>query len=83
MKMSQADNLYFLPYLTGERSPINNPYARGEFHNLALTHNRGDMSRAIIEGINFGLLDCLNSITALKIKPKVARVIGGGAKSEI
>jgi xylulokinase len=72
-----------LPYLTGERSPINNPYARGEFHKLSLNHVRGDMSRAVLEGINFGLLDCLNSISALKIKPKIACVIGGGAKSDI
>jgi xylulokinase len=83
IKNSTADNLYFLPYLVGERSPINNPYARGEFHKLSLTHTQGDLSRAVIEGVNFGLLDCLNSITALGVKPKTARVIGGGAKSEI
>jgi sugar (pentulose or hexulose) kinase len=42
-------------------------------------HTQADISKAIIEGINFGLLDCLNSIQQLGIKSKSARVIGGGA----
>ena len=83
IESSLADNLYFLPYLSGERSPINDPYARGEFHKISLAHTRGDLSRAIMEGVNFGLLDCLNSITTLGIKPKHARVIGGGVNSKI
>jgi xylulokinase len=80
---AQPTNLLFLPYLCGERSPINNPNARGEFHKLSLSHNQADLSRAILEGVNFGLLDCLNSIKKLGINPTSARAIGGGAKSHI
>ncbi|GHU26351.1 hypothetical protein FACS1894152_0800 [Bacilli bacterium] len=75
--------MYFLPYLTGERSPINDPNARGAFVGLTLSHKRGDLSRAVMEGVNFGLLDCLNSINALGLKPKEARVIGGGSNSRV
>jgi xylulokinase len=80
---TKDNSLYFLPYLTGERSPINDPHAFGAFVGLTLRHKRGEMSKAVIDGINFGLLDNLISINNLKIVPKEARVIGGGAKSSI
>lgn len=80
---NSSSEIIFLPYLSGERSPINDPYARGAFIGLNLKHTRGDLSKAIINGINLGLLDNLFSINSLGLKPKIARVIGGGAKSNL
>lgn len=79
---AKAENLYFLPYLSGERSPINDPYAKGVFYGLTIAHTQADMTRAVLEGISFGLLDCQNSIKELGIIPQSAKVIGGGAKSQ-
>lgn len=78
---AKAEGLYFLPYLTGERSPINDPNARGAFFGLTAAHTRDDMSRAVLEGISFGLLDCFRSMQAVGVTAGFARVIGGGAKS--
>jgi len=78
---AKADGLYFLPYLTGERSPINDPLARGAFFGLTAAHTRDDMSRAVLEGISFGLLDCYRSMVEAGASASFARVIGGGAKS--
>ncbi|MGL5543039.1 MAG: xylulokinase [Fusobacteriaceae bacterium] len=75
-------NIFFLPYLTGERTPHNDPDARGSFIGLNVQHERGDMTRAVIEGINFGLRDSLELIRGMKISTDVVRVSGGGAKSE-
>ena len=59
IRNSQNDDLYFLPYLSGERSPHNDVNAKGAF--IGLTHNttKGDMSKAILEGVAFALRDCL------------------------
>ncbi len=78
---AEADGLFFLPYLTGERSPINDPLARGCFFGMTAAHTRDDMSRAVLEGINFGLLDCYLAMKEAGASAKFARVIGGGAKS--
>lgn len=78
---ARADGLYFLPYLTGERSPINDPLARGAFFGLTAAHTRDDLSRAVLEGISFGLLDCYRSMLEAGASASFARVIGGGAKS--
>jgi len=78
---ARAEGLYFLPYLTGERSPINDPLARGAFFGLTAAHTRDDMSRAVLEGISFGLLDCYRSMIEAGASASFARVIGGGAKS--
>lgn len=79
---SGADGLWFLPYINGERSPINDPHARGCFQGLNVRHGRGDLTRAVIEGICFGLCDCFESMHAIGISCDAARVIGGGAKSD-
>ena len=75
-------NLHFLPYLMGERTPHNNPFARGSITGLNIQHKRGDVTRAILEGITFGLKDTLEIIKDMKIDVKSVRVSGGGAKSE-
>lgn len=77
----KAENLLFLPYLMGERSPINDPRARGSFYGLNLAHGRADMTRAVLEGVSFALYDCLTAVREAGIIAGSARVIGGGARS--
>jgi xylulokinase len=78
-----AEGLVFLPYLQGERTPHADPEARGVFAGLQLRHDRGALVRAVLEGVAFGLRDCLELLRALGVDPSVARVSGGGARSEL
>lgn len=81
-KEAKGDSkLFFLPYLMGERTPHNNPDARGSFSGLNIQHRRGDITRALLEGIVFGLRDSLELIKGMDIDAQSARVSGGGAKS--
>ena len=75
------EKLLFLPYLTGERTPYNDPDARGAFIGLNIQHERSDMTRSVLEGITFGLRDSLELIKGTGVYTDVARVSGGGAKS--
>ena len=77
------DSLYFLPYLTGERSPINDPDAKGVFFGLGLHHRKEHMNRAVIEGVTFALRDTYELIKNLGVKIDTIRITGGGAKSKI
>src|SRR5205085_3880678 len=54
--------LTFLPYLSGERSPINDPLARAGFVGLNLSHSTKEMSRAVVEGVTFGLRSCFEAM---------------------
>jgi xylulokinase len=76
-----CEGLIFLPYLTGERTPHADPYARGVFVGLTLRHGKPHLARAVFEGVTFGLLDCLNLVRDLGIAVKSVRVSGGGARS--
>lgn len=58
-----ANGLLFLPYLAGERTPYNDPNASGTFIGLKLHHTAAHMARAVMEGVGFALLDCLNLLT--------------------
>ncbi len=78
---TEIDNLLFLPYMMGERSPINDPFAKGTFYGLNLMHDQKAVTKAIIEGICFSLKDCLRVANEGGVFPKFARVIGGGTKS--
>ena len=82
IRNSQNDDLYFLPYLSGERSPHNDVNAKGAF--IGLTHNttKGDMSKAILEGVAFALRDCLEIAINNGCKFNKATICGGGSKSE-
>lgn len=71
----------FLPYMIGERSPINDPGASGVFFGLNLEHDRRRMTKTVLEGICFSLADCLRVAREGGADAKSARVIGGGAKS--
>ncbi len=76
-----CEGLTFLPYLTGERCPHNDPYARATFAGMTLGHTRSHISRAVFEGISFGLLDGMNLLLNLGTTASEIRVTSGGAKS--
>jgi len=78
-----AEGLLFAPYLAGERTPYPDPDARGAFTGLSLRHDRGALWRAMLEGVAFGLRDSLELLRELGARPEIARVSGGGAKSEV
>ena len=80
-KEQQGDTskVYFLPYLSGERTPHNNPNARGVFFGMDTTTTREDMTLAVLEGVAFSLRDILQ---AMNKSVTTARIIGGGAKSD-
>ncbi|MBN2501131.1 MAG: xylulokinase [Anaerolineales bacterium] len=77
-----SEGLLFLPYLTGERTPYPDPYARGGFVGLTVRHTLPHMTRAVLEGVAFGLRDSFELIKAAGLEEiKQVRVSGGGAKS--
>lgn len=78
-----CDGLIFLPYLTGERTPYPDPFARGVFFGATLRHTKAHFTRAVIEGISFGLKDSLELMRKTGIIPDCVRVSGGGAKSAV
>lgn len=78
-----SDGLFFLPYLTGERTPHMNPDAKGIFWGMTLHHDRATMVHAVIEGIGFALLDALNSIVSPEQTINRLIVTGGGAHSAL
>jgi xylulokinase len=78
-----AEGLTFLPYLAGERTPHADPDARGSFTGLSLRHDRGALTRAVLEGVAYGLRDSLDLVAALGGTPERGRVSGGGARSEL
>jgi xylulokinase len=79
-----SDGLLFLPYLTGERSPHPDPLARGAFVGLTVRHDRRHLTRAVLEGVAFGLRDGLDLMTAAGMpSPSQIRVSGGGTASPL
>jgi xylulokinase len=79
-----SDGLFFLPYLSGERSPHPDPLARGAFVGLTLSHRRPQMTRAVLEGVAFGLREGLDLIRAAGIPaPSAIRASGGGLASPL
>jgi len=80
-KIDPEQDLYFLPYLMGERSPINDPLAKGVFFGLSMKHTKYDMARSIIEGVTFALKDSFTLFKTMGIDIKSVKITGGGAKS--
>lgn len=78
-----AEGLYFLPYLSGERTPHADPNARGCFIGLTLAHGRGHMVRSVMEGVTHSLRDSLEIFRELKIPVKQIRASGGGSRSPL
>jgi xylulokinase len=77
------NHVYFLPYLMGERSPHNNPNARGTFIGMTMDTTRADMTQAVLEGVAFALRDSLEVAKSLGIKLERTKICGGGAKSPL
>lgn len=77
------NNVYFLPYLMGERSPHNNPNARGTFIGLTMDSTRADMTQAVLEGVAFAIRDSFEVAKSLGIKIERTKICGGGAKSPL
>ncbi len=83
-KVSSADDgLYFLPYILGERSPYWNPSAAGAFIGLGRHHDRSYLVRAVLEGVAFNLLTCIQAFTDNGVPIDQVDVIGGGAESAL
>jgi len=78
-----SEGLIFLPYLSGERTPHADPYARGVFFGISLKHTKGHLVRSILEGVAFGLMNSLEIMMDLGIKPKELRILGGGSRSAL
>jgi len=79
-----AEGLFFLPYLTGERTPYPDPLARAGFVGLTLRHVRPHLTRAVLEGVAFGLRDSMELVKGAGLgEIKQIRVSGGGAKSAL
>ncbi|MDO4787615.1 MAG: xylulokinase [Johnsonella sp.] len=77
------NQVYFLPYLMGERSPHNDPYAKGAFLGMNMRTERKDMYQAVLEGVAFGLRDSLEIARSLGISIRSSTISGGGAKSAL
>jgi xylulokinase len=78
-----TEGLVFAPYLSGERTPHADSDVRAAFVGLGLRHDRGALVRAVLEGVGYALRDGLDLIAAAGPAPTVARVSGGGARSEL
>jgi xylulokinase len=76
-----AQGLFWLPYLMGERTPHLDATARGGWVGLTASHKRADLIRAVIEGVSYSQLDCLEIIEALGVPVNSVRASGGGAQS--
>ena len=77
------NNVFYLPYLMGERSPHNNPDARAVFIGMSMDTTREDMTQAVLEGVAFGLRDSLEVARSLGIKIERTKICGGGARSPL
>ena len=75
--------VFFLPYLMGERSPINDAEARGAFVGLGMENTRADLLQAVLEGVAFALRDSLEVARSLGLAPESATLCGGGARSPL
>ncbi len=79
-----ADGLRFLPYLSGERTPHADPNLRGAFVGLTRAHGRAHATRAVLEGVAFGLRDNLDLLADVGVPvPEEVRISGGGARSDV
>jgi len=78
-----CEGLIFLPYLSGERTPYPDPNARGVFFGLTLRHGKPHLTRAVLEGVSYGLRDSLELMRALGLSIQQVRASGGGARSPL
>ncbi len=83
IKKLGENNVFFLPYLMGERSPHNNPDARGMFIGMSMDTTRADMTQAVLEGVAFGIRDSFEVAKSQGIRIESTKICGGGAKSPL
>lgn len=79
----RANAPMFLPYLSGERTPHNDPNAKGMFHGLTHASNRATMGYAVLEGVSFGLADGLRVLQESGTHVQQCSLVGGGARSPL
>lgn len=77
-----CEGLFFLPYLSGERTPHADPNARGAWIGLSLRHGSAHLIRSVMEGASYAMRDCLEIVNDMKIPIREIRLSGGGARSE-
>lgn len=77
-----AGDIWFLPYLSGERTPHNNPQAKGVFFGLTHQHGPAELARAVLEGVGYALADGMDVVHACGVTPQSITLIGGGARSD-
>ena len=82
-EMLGRNHVYFLPYLMGERSPINDTHARGTFTGMTMDSSRADLTLAVLEGVAFAIRDSLEVAKSLGIKIERSMICGGGARSPL
>ena len=78
-----SEGLFFLPYLTGERTPHPDPNAKGAFIGLNVRHTKSHLTRSVLEGVAYSLRDCYELISNLEIKAESLIISGGGARSKL
>lgn len=77
------NHVFFLPYLMGERSPINDSNARGTFIGMSMDTTRADLTQAVLEGVAFAIRDSVEVARNLGLSIRSSRICGGGAKSTL
>jgi len=78
-----ANGLVMLPYFSGERTPIHDPHAKGTLIGLNLTHTRGDIYRALLEGIAHGTRHVIDTYLEAGADPRAILAVGGGTKNRV
>lgn len=78
-----ADGLLYLPYLMGERTPHLDPYCRGVFFGISARHTKRDMLRAVMEGVGYSLMDCMDVLRGMGVAATEIRASGGGGRSSL
>ena len=78
-----SNRVFFLPYLMGERSPINDTNARGTFIGMSMDTNRADMVQAVLEGVAFAIRDSFEVAKSLGLSIPTTKICGGGSKSPL
>ena len=83
LRRPARDGLVLLPYFSGERTPIHDPHAKGVLFGLNLTHTRGDIYRALLEGIAYGTNHIVETYRDAGEAPRRVLAVGGGVKNKV
>jgi xylulokinase len=78
-----SEGLVVLPFFSGERTPINDPKARGVFFGLTLSHQRGHLFRAVLEGVGYGIRQHFDVMREIGVEPEDVISVGGGTKNAL